>query len=139
MKLYFNSNELYSNPVTVWDRIGFLEGLSGKTKNICRINYQNMAVFLYEKDINTMVYGFDLSAVIFPIIRRVASSCPLVLKEPSKLWDFICEIIRDNIDHFKNVVAKSGGKIDLEAYASRRISEEIIDVLKSESCDTTTQ
>lgn len=136
---FYDPTELYHEPVTMWDHYGLLAGLHGEVKDICRQNYQKMALFMYEEDVNTNVGDFSLEVAIFPIIRKITEGCPLILEDPKKLWDYICQRISDNLDHYKNVHEKSGGRIDIEAYACRDISEEIIDILKSDPCDTTTQ
>ena len=94
---------------------------------------------MYEEIVKTFVNDFELSCAIFPIVRRITEACPIAIEDPKKLWDYICERIGDNLDHYKNVHDKSGGRIDIEAYACRDMAEEIIDILKSDPCDTTTQ
>ena len=136
---FFNPGELYKEPVTVFDNYGLLEGLRGEVKDICRQNYLTMAKFMYENDLNTFVAGFEFGSFIYPVIRRVTVECPLLIEDPQKFWDYMCEYIKENMDHYQNVVNKSSHRIDLESYACRDLADSIIDILKSDPCDTTTQ
>ena len=49
-------------PLERWEDLGFLEGLSKEKKEIAANNFEKMAIFLIETNIET---------IVFPIIRRI--------------------------------------------------------------------
>ena len=49
-------------PLERWEDFGFLEGLSKEKKEIAANNFEKMAIFLIETNIET---------IVFPVIRRI--------------------------------------------------------------------
>ena len=68
----FNECKDKSEFLTIWETIGFLEGLTSEQKEKAAEVYTNLANYIMENNLD----GSDFATVGFPIARRIVVECP---------------------------------------------------------------
>ena len=116
-----------------FNKFGFLEGLSGETREICCGSLTCMAEYLLENDPPSQTeVGVNLRFMLFPIIRLVVAKTNKPLVDAGAFFNFCLEYINEHADHFIKTVEVSSHYIDMEAMISRRVAKAVIGIIKSD-------
>ena len=137
MKSYEPWKKKLDEYVERWDKLGFIEGLQGETKEMTALAFEQLATLIIFSVYKWTNDYFD--TVLFPIVRRIIDK--IGDKFSTKTFYYM---LRDNL----NFIAKKfddmqwnmeayNGRIDIEAEFVITISEVIADIMTSEDDWTT--
>lgn len=137
MKTYEPWKKKLDEYVERWDKLGFIEGLQGETKEMTALAFEQLATLIIFSVYKWTNDYFD--TVLFPIVRRIIDK--IGDKFSTKTFYYM---LRDNL----NFIAKKfddmqwnmeayNGRIDIEAEFVITISEVITDIMTSEDDWTT--
>ena len=137
MKSYEPWKKKLDEYVERWDKLGFIEGLQGETKEMTALAFEQLATLIIFSVYKWTNDYFD--TVLFPIVRRIIDK--IGDKFSTKTFYYM---LRNNL----NFIAKKfddmqwnmeayNGRIDIEAEFVITISEVIADIMTSEDDWTT--
>ena len=137
MKSYEPWKKKLDEYIERWDKLGFTEGLQGKTKEIAALAFEQLATLIIFSAYKWTNDYFN--TVLFPIVRRIIDK--IGDKFNTKTFYYM---LRNNL----NFIAKKfddmqwnmkayNGRIDIEAEFIITISEVIADIMTSEDDWTT--
>lgn len=137
MKSYEPWKKKLDEYIERWDKLGFIEGLQGETKEMAALAFEQLATLIIFSVYKWTNDYFD--TVLFPIVRRIIDK----IGDKFSIKTFYY-MLRDNL----NFIAKKfddmqwnmeayNGRIDIEAEFVITISEVIADIMTSEDDWTT--
>lgn len=137
MKSYEPWKKKLDEYVERWDKLGFIEGLQGETREMAALAFEQLAILIIFSVYKWTNDYFD--TVLFPIVRRIIDK--IGDKFSTKTFYYT---LRNNL----NFIAKKfddmqwnmeayNGRIDIEAEFVITISEVIADIMTSEDDWTT--
>ena len=137
MKSYEPWKKKLDEYVERWNKLGFIEGLQGETKEMTALAFEQLATLIIFS-----VYKWTndyFEAVLFPMVRRIINE--IGNKFNIKTFYYL---LRENIDFIAKIfddmqwnMEAYNGKIDIEAEFVITISKVIADIMTSEDDWTT--
>ena len=137
MKSYEPWKKKLDEYIERWDKLGFIEGLQGETKEMAALAFEQLATLIIFSVYKWTNDYFD--TVLFPIVRRIIDKIGDKFSTQTFYY-----MLRNNL----NFIAKKfddmqwnmkayNGRIDIEAEFIITISEVIADIMTSEDDWTT--
>lgn len=137
MKSYEPWKKKLDEYIERWDKLGFIEGLQGETKEMAALAFEQLATLIIFSVYKWTNDYFD--TVLFPIVRRIIDKIGDKFSTQTFYY-----MLRNNInfiskkfDDMQWNMKAYNGRIDIEAEFVITISEVIADIMTSEDDWTT--
>ena len=84
----------------------FVADLDPAKKEILLYNYYAICGYMKSSNIQTTVFGVDISTILLPILKSIVDVSSEKIEAPGKFCNYCIQYIQNNYPHYQNILDK---------------------------------